>query len=219
MSSARYRWTSLFSLPSVIVLLSTLLVGSVVSNAQLKHWTETSSETLWRGRYSNCDHGYVVHLPVGVVGHDSLPPLPNHGILISPENPGTTDEVTLEASRVLTVYDSSDAAEIGSAKGYLEQYDLKPRQSSEDVKILTEMVTRFRGAPAIYVHLRRKDGNRTSEVDELVIYRKPRNIGPQFNVIELITTPESYLHDHALFVQIEDGLRFIPVPRGECSND
>lgn len=197
--------------------LSTLF-QPILAVAQSKHWTETPYETLWHGRYGNCDHGYFVNLPSGVVGHASLPPSPNHGILISAERPDTMDEVTLESPRVLTVYDFNDTMEIGSATAYLKE-KLKPSNESEKLMILKRRKTQFHGAHAVYVHFKRVDGAKVKETDELVVYRNPQNIGPVFNVVELITRPEFYAHDHALFLQVEEGLQFVPVPRGECSND
>src|ERR1700733_13532969 len=86
---------------------------------QGKRWTETPNETIWRETYGNCDHGYFVDLPPGVVGHGAHSPTPNHGILISADNPGITTEVTLKEARLLDVYDSNDAAELGSPQAYV----------------------------------------------------------------------------------------------------
>src|ERR1022692_2044664 len=111
--------------------ISALFLLTTLTGSQAKHWTETKDELIWRGRYKNCDKGYLVSLPEGVVGHGSLPPLPNHGMLISPANPGITTEITLNESRVITVYDDNDAAELGSARAYLEHYDLSSAKESQ----------------------------------------------------------------------------------------
>jgi len=192
---------------------------TLFAGAQARHWTETSTETIWHGRYKNCDHGYWVNLPPNVVGHGSRSPNPNHGILISASNSSITTEVTLEERRLVDVYDSSDASELGSARAYLKRHILKQADESEPVAILQQRDTRFRSFPATYVHLRRTNGSRKSEEEVLVVYRRSKQIGPGFIVILLRTTPEFYPRDHALFVQIRDGLQFAPVPKGECSND
>jgi hypothetical protein len=189
------------------------------AGTQTRHWTETPNETIWRGRYKNCDHGYWVNLPPKVVGHGARSPSPNHGILISARDPGVTTEVTLEASRLVDVFDSADAVELGSARAYLNEYELKAANESESVAILEQRDTKFRSFTAVYVHFRKTNGNWSSEEEALVIQRKPKQIGPLFIVIVLRTTPEFYRHDHALFLQIRDGLHFVSVPRGECSND
>lgn len=201
------------------LLISTLLLTTTVANSQVRHWTETANELIWRGRYKNCDHGYLVNLPAGVVGHGSHPPSPNHGILISAGNPSIATEVTLVEPRLVDVYDSNDAAGLGSARAYLKEHELRPADASEKITIVEQRDTKFRGFSAVYVHFRRTKELRTSEVEELVIYRTPKELGPLFNVVLLRTTPEFYSHDHTLFLQIRDGLQFIPVPKGECSND
>jgi hypothetical protein len=51
-------------------------------------------------------------LSLGVIGHGSLPTIPNHGILISEKNPGTTTEVTFEVTSLIAVIDINDAMEL-----------------------------------------------------------------------------------------------------------
>jgi hypothetical protein len=204
----------------ITLLLPTLTFAmALTAYPQGKHWTETADETIWRARYGNCDHGYFVKLPPGVIGHGSHSPSPNHGILISVKDPARTTEVTLEESRLVGVYDSSDAAGLGSPQAYIEQYELKPENASEKITIRERRNTKFRRSAAVYVHLRRTTDQSTSEVEQLVVYRTTKGIGPSFYVVMLRTTPEFYSRDHALYLQIRDGLNFVPVPRGECSND
>jgi len=206
--------------PRELVLIILFLVPpSALASSQVKHWTETPNELLWQGQYKNCDKGYLVKLPAGVIAHGSRPPYPNHGILISAENPRTTAEVTLEDQRFVDVYDTNDASALGSARAYLERYELTPGKASEKITMLEDRNTDFRDSLAVYVHFRKTNGASITEVEELVVYRTHKEIGPLFHVVLLRTTPEDYNRDHALFVQIKDGLEFIPVPKGECSND
>jgi len=80
----------------VTPLLPTLIFAIAAAGPQGKHWAETPDETIWRAKiYGNCDHGYFVNLPPGVIGHGSRSPSPNHGIAISAKNPSTTTQVTL----------------------------------------------------------------------------------------------------------------------------
>jgi hypothetical protein len=64
-------------------------------------------------------------------------------------------EVTLEESRLLDVYDSTDAGELGSPRAYVEQYILKPENASEKITLLENRDTKFRGSTAVYVHFRK----------------------------------------------------------------
>jgi len=204
----------------ISLLIPFLIFGiAFAADSQGKHWTETSDETIWQGRFGNCDHGYFVNLPPGVIGHGTHSPSPNHGILISAKNPSITTEVTLGEPRLVDVYDSSDAGELGSAQAYVEEYALKPENASESITILEHRETKFRGTPAVYVHFRKTKEHSTSEVDELVVYRAPEGIGPTFYVVLLRTTPQYYVQDHALYLQVRGGLRFARVPSAECSND
>jgi len=202
-----------------ITIILGVLLATAVSGSQTKHRPETSDETIWHGRYKNCDHGYLVNLPPGVVGHEGLPPMPNHGILILAANPGTTTDVTLKEPRLIDVYDTNDAGELGSPRAYIKRYELKPTEISERVTVLKEHSTKFRGWPATFIRLRKTNNFSTSEIEELVVYRWPKEIGPIFNIVLLRTTAEHYGEDHALYIQIRKGLEFIPVPEGECSND
>jgi hypothetical protein len=204
----------------ITLLLSAVVLATVPATyPQGKHWTETLDETIWRERYGNCDHGYFVNLPTGVVGHGSRSPSPNHGILISAKDPSITTQLTLQAPRLVDVYDSTDAGELGSPRAYVEQYDLKPGNPSEKNTILERRDTKFRGSAAVYVHFRRATEHSTVEIEELVVYRAPKGIGPSFYVVMLRTTPEFYSRDHALYLQVRNGLNFVRVPPGECSND
>jgi hypothetical protein len=202
-----------------LLLLSLMFALAFTAHAQGKRWTETPDETIWRERYGNCDHGYFVDLPPGVIGHASHPPSTDHGILISTKNPGVATEVTLEEPRLVDVYDSIDAEELGSPGAYIEKYELKPKNTSARITILERRDTKFRGSRAVYIHYRKTMGNSTSEIEELVVYRVPKFLGPSFYVVMLRTTPEFYARDHVLYLQIRDGLTFVRIPRGECSNN
>ena len=63
--------------------------------------------------------------------------------------------MTLEESRLIEVYDSSDAAELGSAEARVKEYDLKAENASERTTSLERRHTKFRGATALYVHFRK----------------------------------------------------------------
>jgi hypothetical protein len=191
-----------------------MLWGTMLMGASGQHWTQTSDETIWRGRYTNCDKGYAVILPDGVVAHGSLPPSSNHGILVSAEAPGTTAEVKLGSPRLIDVYDTFDVEELGSARAYLEKYQ------EQNAKVIETRDLTFKGLPAAYVHYSVKKETATTETEELVIYRAHgKNIGPIFYVVMVQTPAEHYNEDALLYREIRDGFHVLSVPRGECSND
>ncbi len=181
-----------------------------------QHWTQTPDETIWREKYTNCDKGYAVSLPKGVVAHNELPPSSNHGFLVSGKAPDTVAEVTLEAERLVGVYDTYDTMEYGSAQAYLGE-ELK---DAGPIEVLARNDTTFRGLPAAYVHYRKKTADVVIETEKIIVFRNhPKNSGPIFYVIWLSTPSSYYEEDRKLYGQIRDGFHLIPVPRGKCSND
>jgi len=195
-------------------IIGVLLWAVMLAAASVQHWTKTSNELIWRGRYTNCDKGYALILPDGVAAHGSLPPSPNHGILVSAEAPGTTAEVKLGSPRLIDVYDDYDAEELGSARAYLEKYQ------EQSAKVVETRDLTFKGLPAAYVHYRVKKEAVVIETEELVVYRtNGKNHGPIFYVIMLQTPAEHASQDALLYHKIRDGFQVLPVPKGECSND
>jgi hypothetical protein len=190
-----------------------LFIAAVAPAAATRHWAETANETLWRGRYSNCDKGYVVNLPPKVVGHGSHSPNPNHGILISAAIPASTVNLSLEEDQVIDIYDSYDASELGSARAYLnfELTQLKPLAVPNILEIT------FHGLPAIRARYQIKRSSSKRVIDEVIIFRSSPQ--PIFYVISLRTSIQHYDQDLALYGQIRDGFQLRAVPRGECSND
>ena len=198
----------------LVRIIGVMLWATMLMGASGQHWTQSSDETIWHDRYTNCDKGYAVILPTGVVAHGSLPPSPNHGILISAEAPGATTEVTLATPRLISVYDTYDAAELGSARAYLEDH------WEQSARVVETRDLTFKGLPAVYVHYRLKKEAAIIETEELVVYRAHgKNIGPIFYVIMLQTPVEHYSEDTLLYREIRDGFHVLSVPRGECSND
>jgi hypothetical protein len=184
-----------------------VLAGQI--GAQDRHWVETRSETIWHGRYTNCDKGWAVDLPRGVLAHGSLPPNPEHGFLISATNPGTTDEVTADALRVIDVYDEYDAMEFHTARAYLD-WELK---NTESKVVLDVRGTVLQGLHGIQAKYRVKSSGSEQIVESLIFLR--RDI--VYHLL-LRTTDQYYKADSALFSRIRAGFRMLPIPKGECVN-
>jgi len=187
------------------------LIGCYAGNAaaQSHHWSETPSETVWRDAYTNCDKGYSVDLPAGVIGHASLPPNPNHGFLISAADPGTTASVNVETQRIVGVYDQYDALELGSARAYLN-WEI---EAHPNWVVLETRKVRFGGLVAVSARYRVNAAGPPEVGKEIVLYRKG-----VIYVILLRSTSQDQAADSALFDKIKAGFRLLPFPRGECSN-
>jgi hypothetical protein len=198
-----------------VLTLATLLFAGFLFPTWQRHWKQTGDETIWHSKYMNCDKAYAVELPPGVVAHGELPPNPNHGFLISALAPETTSEVTLDVDRLVGVYATYDAAEYGSARGYLKQ----KLEREEPVEILANYDLKFQGHPAAYAHFRKAKGGTTLETEEVIVYRRSKSVGPIFYVLWLRSTSQSYAQDRKLYEQIRSGFRILPGPKGECSNE
>ena len=102
------------------------------------------------------------------------------------------------------------------ASAHVKTHDLQPENALEKITILERRHTKFRGSTASYVHFRKATDDSTSEVEELAVYKAPKGIGPSYYTVALQTTPEFYSQDHALYLQILKGLRFVDVPPGSA---
>ena len=181
-----------------------------------QHWTQTATEAIWHEKYKNCDKGYSVILPKGVIAHGDLPPNPNHGFPVSASDPDTRAEVSLRAQRLVGVYDSYDAMDFGSAQSYLKA----ELEHIGPVEVLESRDTNFRGLPLSYIHYRKGTGGSAIETEETIVYRShPKNSSPTFYIIWLRTPRSHYKEDDKLYQLICNGFNIVPVPLGECSND
>jgi hypothetical protein len=177
--------------------------------AQSRHWTETPNETIWRGRYTNCDKGWAVDLPAGVVAHADPPPNPNHGFLISNLDPGTTAEVSPDDPRIIDIYDEYDALLLGSARAYLDR-ELKHAGYKEVLERRDAVFQGLRGVEARY----RVRGSDAPHLLESFIFVRQDVV---YHLL-LKTTDQNYRTDTALFARVRAGFRLLPFPKGECVN-
>jgi hypothetical protein len=148
-----------------------------------------------------------------VVGHDTLPPSPNHGFLVSAEDADTTGAVTLQAPRLIYVYDL-DASDFGGGRGYLDRF------LERGVIVKERRETRFKGLQATYLRYEHLKQGAITISEEMVMYRaNAKNIGPIVYVVALRTSPEHYREDDKLYRRMLEGFQISAVPPGECSND
>lgn len=141
------------------------------------------------------------------VAHDSLPPNPNHGFLISASKPATTAEVTDESPRLIPVIDEYDALGYGNPQAYLDS----ELRSVADKKGLQSRRMLFRGLPAVEARYESTSG----VVRDLVIYRRS---GGLIYDLRLQTTAHNFDSDSALFALVRSGFHVLPIPKGACTN-
>lgn len=169
-----------------------------------RHWRETDSETLRTVRYNNCDYGYDVALPAGVVAHDTLPPSPNHGFLIALPEVGTTNYVLDGKKRFIWADASYNTTDADSASGLVAKRDIRPANRSQRQAVLA-------GLPAIRV----TSTHRASAVVELTTVALQEGIIYTFG---LQTNGANRAEDEAEYNRIIHGFGLLPLPRGQCSN-
>lgn len=171
-----------------------------------RHWTETASETLWTVRYNNCDYGYYVSLPNGVVGHNTLPPSPNHGFRIALPDVGTTNYVLDRNDRFIWVDASYNASDADSLPDLVAEQDRVSRKQS-----LTQ--TKMAGLSA--VQTRSAHGVGATNVVEVTTLALRANI---IYTIGMRTNRADAVADEAEYSRVIHSFNLLPLPRGHCSN-
>jgi len=196
-------------LPFVLaVVLSLASVRSGFARLALqRHWRETDSETIWTSRYNNCDYGYYVLLPRGVVGHDTLPPSPNHGFYIPLPDVGTTKDTADLKDRFIWVDASYNVTEAQSLAGLIDD------KEKEGSKTLARTKTKIGGVPAIEITTEYKSEVRAVTEMETVALRA----GIVYT-IGMRTSRTNLTSDETEYRRIIQGFRLLKLPRGQCSN-
>lgn len=120
----------------LVCILASIACGQEHSTKQ-RHWQLTESETLWIGRYSNCQYGYYVLLPKAVIAHAEHPPSPHHGFLISLTDVGSKAEVSVDNSnRFLWVnaeYNATDESTLEGISSYISDRSDQQKQTEFQV--------------------------------------------------------------------------------------
>lgn len=180
-----------------------------------RHWTETDAETLWTVRYTNCDYGYYVLLGSGVVGHDTLPPAPNHGFLVSLPDVGRTSAVSGEEERLVWVDSSYDVIDDQSLAGAvsIEEQMMEESRGNGKSRIVERKATKLAGLQAIYLRAEYLTSKGTVVEETIVAVRSGivYTIGLRTLLVDLPA-------DESQFQKILKGFRPLKLPTGECSN-
>jgi hypothetical protein len=181
---------------------------------QQRHWEETEKETIWRDRYTNCDYGYYVVLPLHVIAHGSHSPNPNHGFLISLPDVAKTSAASVNEQRFLWVnaeYNSSESHSLRGVGDY--QFSLASRDKA-DVQVLERKSTTLGGLAAIMFEFKYGSANSHATEEEVIALRS----GVVYE-IGLRTRQADYDRDNQSFEQIQSGFKLLSLPQGECRND
>lgn len=88
----------------------------------------TDSESLWTVRFSDCDYGYYVVIPNRFVAHGNRPPQRLYGVLFGLPDTSTTDVVTFDDERFISVMASSNEFDFKSPKELADHFFELSRQ-------------------------------------------------------------------------------------------
>ncbi len=174
---------------------------------------------IWTGRYSNCDYGYYVTLPSGIVGHGSKAPNPNHGFAINPAAPKSITVFKVdESNRYIDVFSFYDVEDHEDSTSVTLDYHLSLGEigSEKNVDRLGLRSFSLAWLSAKRAEDRWTENSTVIRRDRVIAYRRSGGILYQIT----LQSPEStYAHDEKLFELIIAGFHLTKLPNGQCSND
>ncbi len=173
-------------------------------------WKETETETVWTSVYRNCDHGYFVILPAGVVGHGTKSPAPNHGIDVDLAAPNLSTPIRKEVERRIWVWDYYDVVtEPPSWQGTLRyELQLLRTEKKRAFTVIKRMPYKLCGLEAEYLWSRYRAANGvTYDQQDVIAYRPETATEAAVYRLRLVTTQADYKADKVLFDQVISGIR------------
>jgi len=198
----------------VALLVSNVAASSEAQQTRQRYWEETETETLWRGRYSNCDYGFYVSLGHGVVGHGTHSPAPDHGIYLSLPDVGNVNAAADARDRFVWVdahYNVSDYRSLES----VAKYELNVASEGKTAfRLVERKATTLSGLRAIAFTVE-YEGHHGRVVEQGVIALRSGMV----YTVAVQSLPDSIAADREQFEQVRRDFRLLPIPKGECSND
>jgi hypothetical protein len=198
----------------LLVLVFVTASAALQHSTQQRYWQTTKDETIWTGRYSNCDYGYYVLLPDDVVAHAELPPNPHHGFLISLPDVASRSEVNVDASNqyvwVSADYNATDASNLAEVAEY--ELDLSNRHRSDN-NLVERTNVKLRSVPAVRFRVEYGPPDVRTVDEEVVALRQ----GILYHV-GLRTPVAEYKSGRQRLEQVLANFRFSRIPKGECWN-
>ena len=198
----------------IALLVSSVAASSEAQQTRQRYWEESETETLWRGRYSNCDYGFYVSLGYGVVGHGTHSPAPNHGIYLSLPDVGNVNAAADTRNRFVWVdahYNVSDYRSLGSVAK--DELDIAS-QGKTAFRVVQRKATTLDGLRAMAFTVE-YEGHHGRVVEQGVIALRSGIV----YTVAVQSHPDSIAADRVQFEQVLRGFRLLPIPKGECSND
>lgn len=167
------------------------------------HSRVTDSESLWMGRFSDCDLRYYLLIPSGFIGHGTRPPGPIHGLLFGLPDTKTSDVVTAGDERFILVRANVNSRDLRSVEQFADHVtdDLAKERPGFDTKL--RQSSPLNGQPAIKLRFEYDGPNGRVTQEEILSLRS----GILYE-LRLRTTAAHYGDDSAQFAKIVEGFRF-----------
>jgi hypothetical protein len=185
-----------------------------VRRFQQRHWEETETETIWRGRYTNCDYGYYVLLSSSMIAHGSHSPAPNHGFLVSLPDVGKTSPASNNEQRLLWVNAEYNVSESHSLRRVADYRFKLATRGKAALKVVERKSTTLGGIAAVRFRVEYGSPNSRMIEEQVVALRS----GIVYE-IGLRTQQAEYNPDSRSFKQVLWGFKLLNLPQGQCSND
>ncbi len=175
-------------------------------------WEETASETIWRERYTNCDYGYYVSLPDGVVAHGTHSPAPNHGFYVSLPDVGNSSPHD-DHGRSIWVYAHYNVSDYHSLESVVK-YEMRWTSEKPALRVVQRKDSTLGGVPAVSFIVQ-YEGRHGSVTEQRIIALRSGVV----YTVALRSLDENIAADREQFDKIRKGFTLLPLPKGECSND
>jgi len=188
----------------------------VVAVHAQRTWRETENETVYVGKYSNCDYGYYVTLPDGIIGHRGKAPSSNHGITVNLSNPASDSPFPEPVVRYVQVYNAYNVGEESSLREIVLAQRKAQRELHKDVSMSEPTRRSLDSLPALEFRSSFHEKGVSITERDIIAYRTKGYI---LYHLQLVTTPENAAQDGTVFDGIMAGFRLTKLPIGECSND
>ncbi len=196
------------------MLLSVMLAAAQAQPNSPQHRQDTDTETLYRGHYSNCDGGYAVDLPAGVVAHRDKASS-NRGFQIDLSAPGDPRPFSAADERFIAVSDHYNSLELPDFAAIVQNELAQAQDEQPDWSVLERLPIKLDGLQATHLRARFKG---KKMVDEDIYAWRPEENGRGNLVykIQLITLQASYSQDRTVFDQIVAGFHRLPWGAAAC---
>lgn len=196
------------------MLLSLLPVGLRAQAKSSQDKQDTDTETLYRTHYSNCEGGYAVDLPAGLVAHRDKAGS-NHGFQIDLSAPGDIRPFSASEQRFIAVSDHFNSLELPSFPAIVQNEVAQAQDEQPDWSVQERLPIKLDGLQA--THLRARFKGKKMVDEDIYAWRPEENGRGNFVYkIQLVTLQASYSQDRDIFDQIVAGFHRLAWDAAGC---